>query len=66
MRVREYIIWVNGFNEPSYSSGKSRGEAKYNLWLKVSDCGYWENFFDFARQCKCKLFERCEKPEEWS
>lgn len=55
-KFREYIIWVEPFEHPSFSNGKSLSEAKYNLWLKVSDCGYWDNFFDFARKCKGRLW----------
>lgn len=55
MIVKEYVIWVEGFDTPSYENGKNLGEAKYNLWLKVSDCGYWKDFFDFARKSSGRL-----------
>lgn len=57
---REYVIFVSGcdYIDICYSYGKSLGEAKYNLWLRISDCGYWDNFFEFARNCRGRLAER--------
>jgi hypothetical protein len=56
---REYVIFIKGYEyaDVSYVYGKSPGEAKYNLWLKLSDCGCWENFFEFAKCCRCRLVD---------
>lgn len=68
--MKSYVIFVKGFSEQSVSE-ETAGKAKYKLWLRSAcDTGYWDNFFDFCKNCRVvstyramKNLERLEVPE---
>lgn len=49
--MKLYAITMKGF-DPAIIEAETASKAKYKLWFKTGDAGYWHNFFDFCKSCR--------------